>query len=75
MKSVIKCAAFTIALATPAQPATAHTELNCATIKVIIRNASGEDRSSRALEYLDFSIDDTAKAVVFADGTAANKTL
>ena len=30
MKSVIRCAAFTIALSTPAQPATAHTELNCA---------------------------------------------
>ena len=68
MKSVIKCAAFTIALATPAQPATARTEPNCATIKVTIRNASGEDRSSRTSEYLDFSIDDAAKVVVFADG-------
>ena len=68
MKSVIKCAAFTIALATPAQSATAHTELNCATIKVTITNASGEDRSSRTLEYLDFSVDDAAKVVAFADG-------
>ena len=68
MKSVIRCAAFTIALSTPAQPATAHTELNCATVKVTIRNESGEDRSSRTLEYLDFPIDDAAKVVAFADG-------
>jgi hypothetical protein len=68
MKSVIKCAAFIIALVTPALPATAHTELSCATIKVTIRNASGEERSSRTLEYLDFSIDDAAKVVIFADG-------
>ena len=41
MKSVIKFAAFTIALATPARPATAHTELNCATIKVTNTSSIG----------------------------------
>jgi hypothetical protein len=68
MKSLTKCAMVTFALATLPEAALARTELNCVTTKVIIRTAPGEDISARTVEYMNFLIDDAAKALAFADG-------
>jgi hypothetical protein len=68
MKSLSKCAMVTFALAALPEAALARTELNCVTTRVIIRTAHGEDRSARTVEYMNFLIDDAAKALAFADG-------
>jgi len=57
-----------VAVATLAQPAQARTQLNCVTIKVIITDRAGSDRSVRLEEHMSFWIDDAAKTFTFSDG-------
>jgi hypothetical protein len=68
MKSWRQGTVIIIALAAPAQLAVAVIELNCLTSKVMIRDAPGESRSIRTVEYLDFLVDDVAKTLAFKDG-------
>jgi hypothetical protein len=69
MKGVSECALLTIALAALAQPALAHTHLNCSTRKVVLISAPTGETSSAREENLGFWVDDQVKTLTFLDNT------
>ena len=68
------CTALLFALADLSHPALARTYLNCTTREVIIVNELGEGLSSTKETNMSFWVDDVAKTVMFADGTALTVT-
>jgi hypothetical protein len=64
------CTALLFALANISQPALARTYLNCTTREVVIVSGSSEESSSTKETNISFWVDDVAKTVMFADGTA-----
>ena len=68
------CTVLLLALADLSHPALARTYLNCTTREVVIVNESGEELSSTKETNRSFWVDDVAKTVMFADGTALTVT-
>ena len=68
------CTVLLLALADLSHPALARTYLNCTTREVIIVNELGEELSSTKETNMSFWVDDVAKTVMFADGTALTVT-
>ncbi len=68
------CTVLLLALADLSHPALARTYLNCTTREVVIVNESGEELSSTKETNMSFWVDDVAKTVMFADGTALTVT-
>jgi hypothetical protein len=67
--AVRECSLLLIVCAAFAQSALARSYLHCPTEKVVIINANGTTSSS-VVENVDFSIDEAAKSLTLADGTA-----
>lgn len=65
MTIAAKLAVIPIALVATSQAFAAVSSLDCSTTQIVLTNG----RSSRAVQELHFNIDDSAKAVAFADGT------
>jgi hypothetical protein len=70
MNSVIECALLLMAITSWTEPACARSYLNCTTRRVVIVDAPKGSTSSSVGEQLGFWIDEAAKTVVLADGTA-----
>jgi hypothetical protein len=70
MNSVIRGCVFLMALTGWTEPALARSYLNCLTKKVVIVDAPRGSTSSSVEEHLGFWIDEAAKTLVLADGTA-----
>ncbi len=68
------CTVLLLALADLSHPALARTYLNCTTREVVIVNESGEELPSTKETNRSFWVDDVAKTVMFADGTALTVT-
>ena len=68
------CTVLLLALADLSHPALARTYLNCTTREVVIVNELGEELSSTKETNMSFWVDDVAKTVMFADGTALTVT-
>jgi hypothetical protein len=68
------CTVLLFALADLSHPALARTYLNCTTREVVIVNGSSEESSSTKKTNMSFWVDDVAKTVMFADGTALTVT-
>jgi len=68
------CTVLLLALADLSHPALARTYLNCTTREVVIVNESSGELSSTKETNMSFWVDDVAKTVMFADGTALTVT-
>ena len=68
------CTVLLLALADLSHPALARTYLNCTTREVVIVNELREELSSIKETNMSFWVDDVAKTVMFADGTALTVT-
>ena len=68
------CTVLLFALADLSHPALARTYLNCTTREVVIVNKLGKELSSTKETNMSFWVDDVAKTVMFADGTALTVT-
>ncbi len=64
------CTVLLFLLADLSHPALARTYLNCTTKEVVIVNGSNEGSSSTKETNMSFLVDDVAKTILFADGTA-----
>ena len=70
MSTVIReCALLLMAVAVWTAPASARSYLNCLAKKVVITDTPRGSTSSSTEEHLGFWIDETAKNIMFADGT------
>jgi hypothetical protein len=65
-----ECIVLLFALADLSHPALAPTYLNCTTREVVIVSGSSGESSSTKETNMSFWVDDAARTVVFADGTA-----
>ena len=71
MRSVVRaCSMLLMTCALLADSASARDYLNCLTNKVVIVDAASGSTSSKTEENPGFWIDETAKSVTLADGTA-----
>jgi hypothetical protein len=71
MRSAIgECALLLMAIAVWTEPTSARSYLNCLTKKVVIVDAQSGNTSSSIEENLGFWIDEGAKTLGLADGTA-----
>jgi hypothetical protein len=68
-----ECTALLFALADLSHPALARTYLDCTTREVVIVSGSRESLSTKETN-MSFWVDDVAKTVMFADGTALTVT-
>jgi len=69
-----KCLALLFPLADLSHPALARTYLNCTSREVVIVSGSSEESSSTRETNMGFWVDDAARTVMFADGTALATT-
>ena len=69
-----ECIVLLFALADLSHPALARTYLNCATGEVVIVSGSSGESSLTKETNVKFWVDDAARTVMFADGTALTAT-
>ena len=67
---ILRCALLLIAITGWTELALARSYLNCPTKKVVIVDTTRGSSSSTVEEHLGFWIDEAAKTLVLADGTA-----